>query len=259
MSESRPLKRLIYCVILLLTGCSIPEGRPSNGAQTEQVAEAAWSVGEYEEAARLFERAAERDPKSVNALIGLGKSYSELGQFSRASNALLSAAALRPRNAEIQGEMGRLALYQGDAEAALTNYQSALKIDGRNLRALTGFAVSLDYLSRHDEAQVIYKRALAAYPTNFPLMSNNALSMVIAGDRSAGIKILEELVMDYQNGEAARANLAIAYVLDGRKKDAEAILAGIFSKDEISVEIRKYMEIRKKMADGENVGHLIFN
>ena len=259
MSGIRLFKRLISGAILLISGCSLPNGGTSNRPETEQVAEAAWSVGEYAEAARLFERAAERDPRSVNALIGLGKSYSELGQYSRAGNALLSAAALRPRNAEIFGEMGRLALYQGDAEAALAQYDEALKLDPRNLRALTGKAVSLDYLSRHAEAQDVYRRGLAIYPTNFALMSNNALSMVISGDRAAGISLLEELLSDPHYSEAARANLAIAYVLDSRKKDAEAMLAGLMRQSEINDEIKKYVSIRKGLEDGISVGHLVFN
>ena len=255
----RYLRPAFLCLALALGGCMSSTGSSLRaGPETEQVAEAAWSVGEYEEAARLFERAAQRDPTSVNALIGLGKSYTELGQYSRAGGALGSAAALRPRNASIHSEMGKLALYQGNAEAALEHYDAALRIDRRNLPALTGKAVSLDYLSRHLEAQETYRQALKIYPTNFALLSNNALSLAISGDRATGIAILEELLGDAQNGETVRANLAIAYILDDRKQEARAMLAGLMSEREVDEELRLYSKMRQELNDGKTIGHLIF-
>lgn len=253
------IRLLSGIAFLLLAGCMMGAGTPGSRApETEQVAQAALSVGEYEEAARLFERAAERDPRSVNALLGLGKSYTELGQFSRASNALNAALAIRPGNAETRSELGRLALYQGEPEVALGEFDAALKLDRRNLAALTGKAVSLDFLSRHAEAQMVYQQALAIYPTNFALLSNNALSMVLSGNTSGGIAVLEELLRDVQHGETVRANLAIAYVFADRKTDALAMLVATMSDAEAQREVRLYEGYRKEFLDGKPVGHLVF-
>ncbi|NPD17014.1 tetratricopeptide repeat protein [Xinfangfangia sp. D13-10-4-6] len=210
MSALNLFRSLLLLLLATGSGCALSGDEAIRSrSETEQIAEAARSVGEYEEAARLFERAAERDPQSVNALIGLGRTYTELGQFNRAANALNTASAKRPRNAEIYAEMGRLALYQGQASEALVQYDTALKHDRRSLQALTGRAVSLDYLSRHAEAQQGYQQALKIYPTNFALLSNNALSMVISGDAAQGVAVLEELSRDSQHLETAKANLAI--------------------------------------------------
>ncbi|WP_157971006.1 outer membrane protein assembly factor BamD [Pseudogemmobacter bohemicus] len=60
MSRSHSL-RALPGVTLLVAGCALLTGNGGSGSpETEQVAQAAWSVGEYDEAARLFERAAEQ-------------------------------------------------------------------------------------------------------------------------------------------------------------------------------------------------------
>lgn len=252
---------LVICfgLTILLGGCALP-GQVSTtpASETEQVAAAAHSIGDYAEAARLYERAAERDPKSVAALIGLGRAYTALGQYSRAENALIRARALNGRNPEVLNELGNLELQQMHPKIAITHFEAALKIDRHNLVALTGKAVSLDYLSRHTEAQDVYRTALKTYPTNFALLSNYALSQVLSGDIGAGIKLMEELLRDPTHGDTVRANMAIAYALDGRTRDARAMLTGTMSGAEIDSALRHYAAARADYLAGKPIGYMIF-
>lgn len=244
---------------LFLAGCVMP-GRGDNpqSSETGQVAEAAFSIGDYEEAARLYELAAARDAKSVPALIGLGKSYTALGQFSRAQNALIRARELNRRDPEVHNQLGNLALQEMHPKVAIGHFDQALKLDRDNLTALTGKAVSLDYLSRHAEAQEVYRRALQTYPTNFPLLSNYALSQVLSRDIGAGIKLMEELLRDPSHGDTVRANMAIAYALDGRSRDARAMLQGLMSDAEIEAALRHYAAAREAWLAGKPIGYMIF-
>jgi Flp pilus assembly protein TadD len=252
---------LMFCLGLsaLVSGCSLPGQVPTSPAsETEQVAAAAYSIGDYAEAARLYERAAERDPKSVGALVGLGKAYTALGQYSRAQNALIRARMLNGRNPEVLNELGNLELQQMHPKIAIEHFDDALKLDRDNLVALTGKAVSLDYLSRHLEAQEVYRTALKTYPTNFALLSNYALSQVLSGDIGAGINLMEELLRDPTNGETVRANMAIAYALDGRTRDARAMLTGTMSGAEIDAALRHYTAAREDYLAGKPIGYMIF-
>ncbi|MCB5408731.1 tetratricopeptide repeat protein [Pseudogemmobacter faecipullorum] len=227
-------------------------------AETEQVAEAAWSIGDYEEAARLYELAAARDSRSVEALIGLGKSYAALGQYSRAGNALARARDLDRRNPEVYNQLGNLALLEMHPKEAIDHFSDALRLDRRNLAAFTGKGVSLDYLSRHAEAHEVYREALKFYPTNFPLLSNYALSQVLGRQIGEGTRLMEELLRDPANGETVRANLAIAYALDGRVRDARAMLTGLMSEAEINASLRHYEAARQNYLAGKPVGYMIF-
>ena len=250
---------MLVLSVFCIAGCVMPHADASkSGDENVQVAEAAYSIGDYGEAARLYEVAALRNPNSVSALIGLGKSYTALSQFSRANNALVRALQLNGRNAEVHNQLGNLALMELHPKRAIEHFDAALRLDRKNLSAFTGKAVSLDYLSRHAEAQEVYREALKTYPTNFPLMSNYALSMALSGRIGEGTKLMEELLRDPARGDTVRANLAIAYALDGRTRDARAMLEGVMPPAEIEATLRQYAVVRRDYLEGKPIGYLIF-
>ena len=238
----------------------LPMDGPATGTgeETIEVADAALAVGDPTEAARLYERASEGREENAQVLLGLGRSYMQLGQLGRAENALLRAAQLAPRDPAVPIELGRLALQRRQPEQAMAQFDRALTLDRRSLGAITGKALSLDYLSRHSEAQAVYRMGLDIYPTNFALLNNQALSMVLSGRIGQGIVLLEELVTDPQRGNTARTNMAIAYALEGRERDARAMLTGTMPEGEIAADLAYYRKIRTDFMAGRPVGHLVF-
>lgn len=259
MLSQVPRLTVLLLSFSVLSGCLGTAGEEAGRTNdTTQVADAAFSVGDYAEAARLYERVSQTDPGSVRALIGLGQAYAAMGQTSRAESALLRARELAPRNPQVLNELGRLALGQGAAAQALIHYDAALAQDRRNLGALTGRAVTLDYLSRHNEAQDVYRQALGIYPTNFVLMSNQALSMVLSGQGAAGISLMEELRRDPNQGSEVLPNLAIAHALEGNTASARNVLKGRMSEARITQLLRRIGEARTARAAGQPIGHLIF-
>lgn len=252
---------MILFLSLTVSGCADSFGATGGGTSagnTTKVADAAYGVGDYAEAARLYERAAATSPRSVDALLGLGRSYGAMGQFIRAQNALDSAQQISPRNTSVLAELGHLQLGQMHPRDALDYYDKALKVDGRNRAALTGKGVALDYLSRHAEAQQTYQRGLALYPTDFPLLSDYALSRVLSGNIGEGIRLMEELLRDPSKGSTVRANMALAYALDGREADARAMMKGDLSPDEAERTLTYYRQIRKDYLAGKPIGYLVF-
>lgn len=238
-------------------GFSIGAGSSST-RNTEKVADGALGVGDYTEAARLYERAVATSPRSVEAWLGLGRAYGATGQFIRAQNALAAAQKLAPRNTEVLVELGHLQLSQMHPRDALAYYDKALAVDGRNKAALTGKGVALDYLSRHGEAQQVYQQALTLYPTDFPLLSDDALSHVLSGNIGEGIRLMEQLLRDPTKGRTVRANMALAYALDGREADARAMMSGDVAPDEINRTLAYYRQIRKDYLAGKPIGYLVF-
>lgn len=248
---------IIFLSACLGSGDKIP-GPELDGAG-EQVADAAASVGDHAEAARLFEKSIEADPDSVNILLGLGRSYIALGQLKRAENALLRAKSIERRNSRVHNELGRLALHRGKPSTALENFTEAVQFDRRNLDGLTGMAVALDYMSRHQEAQEIYQRALEIYPTNFVLLNNYALSQVLSGDQAKGRELLEELRNDPNTGDTVLSNLAIAYALEGDTSKAREILRDRLNRRDTDRTLNIYAEARRAKSEGKPIGHIIFD
>lgn len=257
----KPMSVLMLLAAMAVGGCADLPGvgaRGAVGSETVQVAQAAYNIGDYPEAARLYERAVAADPRSVPALVGLGRTYASMGQFERAKNALENAERIAPQRAEVQVELGHLALTRMHPRDALTYYDAALQADRRNLQAFTGKAVALDYLSRHAEAQQVYRAALAVYPTDFSLLSNYALSKVLSGEIGEGIRLMEELLRDPRQGQTVRANMALAYALDGRESDARAMMVDDMSAREISETLAYYRKVRVDYLAGKPIGYLVF-
>lgn len=247
-------------LLLALAGCSLQplEGPGAADPQTVEVAKAAYSVGDYVEAARLYERAAEQSPRHADSYIGLGKSYLAQSQYTRAESALLRARELQPRNPEVHNALGELALRRLQPAAALEHFSQTQRVDARNLKGFIGKAISYDYLSRHAEAEPVYLEGLKYYPTNFALLNNRALSLVLSGRIGDGTRLLEELLRDPDRGDTARANMAIAYALDGRERDARAILQGVMTPPEISESLAHYRRLRSEYLAGKPIGYLAF-
>jgi Flp pilus assembly protein TadD len=271
LDRSKPLPFLTYItralvpvfLVFSLSACSMElssggDGSTTAGADTLRLAQATSEAGDNETAARLFEKVLVADPVSVPALLGAGNSYARMGQNSRAEAVLLRAHELAPSNAEVLTTLARVYLAQHRSQMAVEAYDKALRVDQRNVSALTGKGVALDTLSQHKQAQGVYEDGLSYYPTNFILRSNYALSLALSGDIIRGTAILQELVKDPLAAPYVRGNLALVYGLDGRDNEARATLSLDMKPDEVEENIRVYQALRRMRLEGKPIGSLVF-
>ncbi len=241
----------------LLGGCAggMSGGETAPGSPL-RLADRAAAAGDFETSAALYTQAFDANPKSVDALVGLGRSYSGLGQHARAEQALLEASRRRPNDETILYELARGQIAAGKPQAALTNLDKALASDPRNLQMLNARGAALDRLSRHREAQETYRQGLAIDPTNFSLLSNLGLSYGLSGLTGEGITILRELVRDGEATARTRGNLALVYGLAGREREAAATLEGDLPPDAIRQNLAYYRELRALLQQGKPIGGL---
>lgn len=239
----------------LLGGCSnLPAGLGKDPAGSSMhLAERAAQAGDYQAAANLYQQAFDANPSSVDAMIGLGRSYAAMGQYARAEQALLEANRRRPNNPQILLELARIQLGGGKPQAALDNLQIARAKAPRDLAIITAEGIALDRLSRHAEAQAAYRQGLEISPTDFALLSNLGLSLGLSGQTSAGITILRELVRDGAATANTRGNLALVYGLAGRDREAAATLANDLSPAQIQTNLAYYHELRALLAQGKPI------
>jgi cytochrome c-type biogenesis protein CcmH/NrfG len=116
----------VLAAATFLTACTGTTGKGIGGSGSSlSLAGKAMSAGDYGTAASLYQQAFDANPRSVDPLIGLGRSYTGLGQYSRAEQALLEANVRKPRNPEILLELSRTQLASGKPQAALANLETA--------------------------------------------------------------------------------------------------------------------------------------
>ncbi len=244
-------------VLSLLAGCSGGGGfTGASGSSSTRLADRSAAAGDFVTAETLYRQAFEANPNSIEALVGLGRSYAGMGQYARAEQALNEANRRKPKDPAVLLELARTQLGAGQAQAALANLDLALAKRPRDVQVITARGIALDRLSRHAEAQATYRDGLKRDPTDFALNSNLGLSLGLSGQTDAGIRILSELVRDGRANANTRGNLALVYGLAGREREAKATLARDLSPNAIQNNLAYYRELRAMLVKGKPIGNL---
>lgn len=115
------------------------------------------------EAAACFQRAVELNPKSVEALSGLGQTLLTADRPAEAERALLAAAELRP-DVEVETALGFAFARQKKASAALAVFARVLTADPAAAPALYGAGSASEELGLRAQAVEYYQRLIALPP-----------------------------------------------------------------------------------------------
>lgn len=252
-----PRMGVALATALAFSGCAAINdqfGQVEPAPSSLRLADRASERGDHETAATLYRHEFSSNPNSVDALVGLGRSYRHLGQTRRGEQALHEALSRRANDPDILLELGRTQLADGRAPEALATLQHAQARAPRDLRIITAHGIALDQLSRHDDAQREYQKGLQIDPTDFALLSNLALSRGLSGAPESGIEILRELVRDSESTARTRGNLALLYGLAGREREARATLADDLDGAQIDENITYYRELRDMLKAGRTIG-----
>lgn len=192
MKRSAFAKAAVSSLIIstALAACAGTMGRPSSSAEigrSADSAEKALADGNGPRAVIAAEAAVQAAPEDAAARQLLGRAYVASGRFS-------------------------------SAETALTD---AMTLGNRDARTIVSLALVKVALGKSDAAREL----LIAHADVVPA-GDYGLAMAIAGDPAEGVRILSEAIHDESATARTRQNLAYAYALAGRWKDAR-LLAGL--------------------------------
>ena len=213
---------------IALAGCATPTTQSKSPAATvtpeaiTRVADTTRQSGDLAQAANLYLRVAQMEPKNVKPLLALGSVYGQMHMPKEAAEAWQAAIALDPKNATAWRGLANAQLETNDAAGAIRNIQAAQAIrpDWRNDNSL---GVAYDMLSDHASAQKAYRDGLMLDPGNLQLTNNLGLSLALAGDFTHALPLLETSARDPRATPRMRQNLALAYGLSGDDKKAAEI------------------------------------
>lgn len=181
-------------VATTMVGCSGAAFKPSASAVTPQ-----------KDAARLADNA-------VKALASR-----DAGTAVAAAEAAVRAA---PDNAAYRQILGRSYVAGGRFVSAETALTDAMTLGNSDPRTVVSLALVQIALGRQDAARTL----LAAHTDTVPA-TDYGLALAMAGDPAEGVRILSEAIHDPSANARTRQNLAYAYALAGRWKDAR-VMAG---------------------------------
>jgi len=181
--------------------------------------------GYFEQAEALFQQAVKNDPKSAEALYGLGSAHLERQDAKRARECFERALQLHTSYPgtlpNAWNNLGILAAREGNMNAAIQGFQRALQIDPEHSIALQNLGNAYRQKKEWPEAERALKHALALNSEDAE--SNYSLGMVYAAQNDTGhaYEYLEKALAARPAYPEALNNLGVLYLRTGRPEEAK--------------------------------------
>lgn len=167
-----------------------------------------------------LKKAAELDPKSLNAKALLMSFYAKSGRWQDAEKAGWAAVATDPKNLGARENLARIILKEGDqprAEQVLRQTSKDLADDPQGVRVLADYYLGSGQV---DKAKAEFATLAATYPKNLSVQKGYIRVLLEAKDFATAQKVVDELMK--KNGkdpEVAGLN-GIVLLNDGKANDA---------------------------------------
>ena len=142
------------------------------------------------------------------------------GDIAKAVSLAEALVASNPRNALYRSLLGQAYLRAGRFESAATSFNDAMKLGDNSAKTALSLALADVGAGRNGEAVAILNDWRDAIPA-----ADLGLAYALAGESGRGVAILSDAVRGGDNSSKVRQNLAYAYALDGRWREARVMAA----------------------------------
>lgn len=238
---------------LALGGCASRGDGPTTGRLGLGLADSALAGGAPGLALQVSKAVLAHDPNDVPALLRRGDAYHQLGNDAGAAASYRRAAMLQPRSVPALMGLGRVALVSDPAQAS-ARFSEVLLLDPGNQAALSDRGVASDLEGLHAEAQADYRRVIAAAMSapgrdvtdgadSGALAATEvdlAVSLAISGQADEAVRILQPIAASPNATPRVRQDLAMALTLDNRVDEAARLLLTQMSQSEARSAIEGY-------------------
>ncbi len=174
------------------------------------------------------------------------------GQISQAVQQAELAVSAEPRNAAYRLMLGSAYLNDGRFASASTSFQDAMALGETSPRAALSLSLALTGEGRFAEAASLlrnYEGEIAA--------ADLGLAYALAGQPERGIHILSNAVRQGQNNAKVRQNLAYAYAVAGRWRDARLMVAQDVPADQVGARMQEWAQLTHAGAYQSRVAGLL--
>jgi tetratricopeptide (TPR) repeat protein len=143
-------------------------------------ANASLDQGNAQQAADLYRKVLENNPKDANSHYNLSLALSQLGDRDGERSELRAALAIDPNMAQALNRVGLLELQDGHTNEAARDFQAVLDIDPGSTDAKINLATVYGKTGRTPEAEELFREAADAAPDSLAAHLN--LGLVLAGE-----------------------------------------------------------------------------
>lgn len=183
------------------------------------------------EAAELFRRATDANPRAPAFPSNLGAALAALGRHGEAEAAYRQALALDPELADAEHGLALALEALGRPEAAVEAYERLLACRPENAAALTDLGGVLRTLDRHEESEAACRRALALAPQLAEAHYGLGAALAARGRQGEAAHAYEQAIVLKPELAQAHHGLGVAREALGQPAAAVAAFAGALALD----------------------------
>jgi Flp pilus assembly protein TadD len=162
-----------------------------------------------------FSIALKKAPKSMVALVGVGRAFYEQGQLSRARALFKNVLKEDPENVPALLYLGKIRRKQGDFEASVKVLSKAMGKSKHNTVVMTELANVYEDMGKPNLAEPMYKQVVKNKPDLGNAYNNLGYNYILQGKYSRAIDTLMHAYNIDQGDKTIQCNLAAAYALNG--------------------------------------------
>lgn len=225
----------VSCLVLAITGLLAACGKPqavkiSVDPSHLGIAQAAEESGDYSMAESILARASSAAPSDPMIQLRYADVLLKQRKLSQARDVLERHLKTVTDPQMLHGALGAIYVVQGDPGQAIIEFDAAKPDDPR---WLLDRAVALDTLHRHDDAQVLYRRLLASDANDVAVITDFALSLMLAGRPTEAMQVAAPLVGRTDLPPRARASLGAVMAASGDLKGAQGTVGTTVSEQQL--------------------------
>jgi len=174
------------------------------------------------------------------------------GQIDKAIQLTESIVAINPRVASYRALLGQAYLRNGRMSSAVTALNDAMKLGENSGKTALGLALAYAGSGRNPEAVAILNDWRDAIPA-----ADLGLALALSGETSRGVGVLYEALRAGNATPKLRQNLAYAYALDGRWREARIMAAQDVPANQLDARLSDWALMAKPEAASGRVAALL--
>ena len=151
-------------------------------------------AGNLQQAEEGYRKILKASPQNEDALHLLGVLVFQLGQYNTASDLILQAIKLNPRQSCFFDSLGTVLKAQQDTEKAMQAYSRALETDPNNFKAYNNLGVLLHEIGKGQESIQVLRKAIEINPRYDEAIYNLGLALQAQGNLAESIQSYNRVI-----------------------------------------------------------------
>jgi Flp pilus assembly protein TadD len=176
--------------------------------------------------ATFWGREYEKNPNDYETALKFARVLRVMGSSQRASEVSSQALTSKPGDVELTLVFAQASLDQGRPDLAVTPLARAEGPGQSDWRVMSIIGVVMDQMDRHTDAQAYFHKAMDLSPDNPKIISNLALSFLLADDPAKAEELLRAAVRLPGADARVTQNLILALGVQGKFEEV-ARVAGV--------------------------------